>query len=330
MGAAEHDRVVPVIDRLDVDPGLRLHAPALVAEPFAERPLWREVAGMDETLDHDLGIRREGETGVFSLDALQCVPAIGAHHVELAHAGGGFCGGCQERERVAADDDADRHLFAARHVFVAVDAPVLAGRDVEPDALAVVDHHAVGAAVDPAGVGVAGDDEAAGADVAPAVVRVPQGRRELRHVDRVALDRVLEHRPVGDDLMRDRLQVLGVRVIAARQLGLGEMLRETQRQVFARAGEPVDQQAEAGRTAFDVVEQHRRRALVVAHHLDHLAHVGMPVGTLHDLQIAHGLHRGEPVAQVVVLQGASVVGRRPERSVRCRHVPSPSRIVAEP
>ena len=63
----------------------------------------------------------------------------------------------------------------------------------------VVDHHAVGAAVEPAGVGVARDVVAAGADIAPAVVRVPQRRGEFRDVDVVALEHVLEDRPVVAD-----------------------------------------------------------------------------------------------------------------------------------
>ena len=76
-------------------------------------------------------------------------------------------------------------------VFVAHLAAVLAGRDVEAERLLVVDHDAVGAAIDPAVVGIAHDVVAAGADIAAAVLRVPLRRREFGDVDVVALHDVL-------------------------------------------------------------------------------------------------------------------------------------------
>ena len=107
----------------------------------------------------------------------------------------------RERQRIGAHDDTDRHRFALGHVFVAVNAPVFAGRDIKPDAFFVVDHHAVSAAVDPSGVGITGYVEAASTDVAPAVVRVPQWRGKPGDVDVVAFQHVFEHRPVVDDLV---------------------------------------------------------------------------------------------------------------------------------
>src|SRR5439155_556944 len=60
---------------------------------------------------------------------------------------------------------------------------VLARRDVEAELVLVVDHHAIAAEVDPAVVRIAGDVEAAGADVAAPVVLVPLRRGGDRHVD---------------------------------------------------------------------------------------------------------------------------------------------------
>ena len=47
---------------------------------------------------------------------------------------------------------------------------LLAGRDIEPAGLFVVDHHAIGAAIDPPLVRVADDGVATGADIAAAVL----------------------------------------------------------------------------------------------------------------------------------------------------------------
>ena len=65
----------------------------------------------------------------------------------------------------------------------------------------------IGAEIDPVAVGVAGDDEAFGADVAAAVALVPFRRREGEGVHVLALEHVLQHRPVARPHRRDRLIV---------------------------------------------------------------------------------------------------------------------------
>src|ERR1700757_2898732 len=59
---AEQDRIVAVIDRLDVDHGTRLCAAGIMTAPFAERALDDLAVGMDIAFDYDLGARpnREG------------------------------------------------------------------------------------------------------------------------------------------------------------------------------------------------------------------------------------------------------------------------------
>src|SRR6185503_10586003 len=84
---------------------------------------------------------------------------------------------------------------------------VLAGRNPEAHAIRAVHHRAVGAAVDPALLRVAHDHEVVGADIAPAVVLVEQGRRELQNVY-VGFDYVLKNGPVLHDTRRDRLVCL--------------------------------------------------------------------------------------------------------------------------
>src|SRR5262245_66299566 len=81
--------------------------------------------------------------------------------------------------------------------------PWLAGRVVEARGLGVMDHHAIGAAVDPALVGIAGDVEAAGAYVVAAVGRVPFGRAARADDDVVSGHDGFETRTVVDVFWRD-------------------------------------------------------------------------------------------------------------------------------
>ena len=145
----------------------------------------------------------------------------------------------------------DRHRLAARLVLVAHLPAVLAGRDVEARGLGVVDHHAIGAAIDPALVGIAGDVEAAGADVAAAVAW-----RAIAAPGNVVMSIVV----AGHDVLRSsgrrrrisagcascRRHEVGAEAFA--QLDLGQVGREAERHVLALAAEEVDQHAAARRS----------------------------------------------------------------------------------
>ena len=63
----------------------------------------------------------------------------------------------------------------------------------------------IGAGIEPVFFGIAGDAVSAGADVAAAVLLVPDRRREFRQVDVVAHQNVFQHRAVLDDLVRNDL-----------------------------------------------------------------------------------------------------------------------------
>src|SRR5262249_33052311 len=174
--ATKQDGIVAIIDGLDVEHGFGPQVAGVVAGPFAKRSFEAFVAGLDEALEHDLGIGRDRQPGDGAVDDLHRLAAHAAHDLVFAHAVGHLARGHPERHWIAAADDGDGHRCAARLVLVAHLAAVLARRDVEARGLGVVDHHAIGAAVDPALVGIAGDVEAAGTDVAAAVGRVPFGR----------------------------------------------------------------------------------------------------------------------------------------------------------
>ena len=64
--------------------------------------------------------------------------------------------------------------------------------------LLVMNHHPVGAEIDPVAVAFAHDRHRAGSDVAPAIIVVPQRRGELEQVDPLPFIDVLKDRPVLD------------------------------------------------------------------------------------------------------------------------------------
>ena len=243
---AEQDRIVAVIDRLDVEHRDRPHAAGVVARPFAERAFRMRLAGRDVAFQHDLGIGREGQPRHLAAHHLGRAAAHAADDVELEGAVGRLDATVEEGERIAADHHGDRHLLAALEIFLAMDPAVVAASGDETDGLLVVHLRAVGAGVEPVLFRIAGDAVGAGADVAAAVLLVPDRGGEFGHVDIVAHHDVLEHRAVLDDLMRDDLRLLQIRLaIGVAQLPLGQVVGKAERHVAADAGEHVEQQTEA-------------------------------------------------------------------------------------
>jgi hypothetical protein len=57
--ATEQNRIVAVVDRLDVEHRFGPQVAGVVAGPFGEWPFDALVAGLDEALEHDLGIGRD-------------------------------------------------------------------------------------------------------------------------------------------------------------------------------------------------------------------------------------------------------------------------------
>ena len=215
------------------------------------------LAGRDVAFQHDLGIGREGQPGHLAAHHLGRAAAHAADDVELEGAVGRLDAAVEEGERIAADHHGDRHLLAALEIFLAVDPAVVALGGHEADGLLVVHLRAIGAGVEPVLFRIAGDAVGAGADVAAAVLLVPDRGGEFGHVDIVAHHDVLEHRAVLDDLVRDDLRLLQIGLaIGVAQLPFGQVVGKAERHVAADAGEHVEQQPEALGRAGHLVEHH--------------------------------------------------------------------------
>ena len=150
------------------------------------------------------------------------------------------------------------HFSAPVEPLVALDAAVLAGRDVDVHARLVLHHAAVGAEVDPALVRVLGHHQAARADVASAVQLVDERHRKLEQVDVVALEDVLHHRPGVHHAVRDRVVLRDLRAGRPHQVQVRVVEGQAQRQRHAlERGVLGEQHPEALGVILDLVVEHR-------------------------------------------------------------------------
>ena len=95
------------------------------------------------------------------------------------------------------------HGFPRSWYFRMMMSPCLPFEVMIEATASVVHLHAVAAVVDPAGVRILHDHDAAGADVVAAVALVPSRRRNLEEVDVVAGGDVLQQRAAGHRHRRD-------------------------------------------------------------------------------------------------------------------------------
>ena len=141
----------------------------------------------------------------------------------------------EEQDGVLAARDQHRARLALGEIFFADQPAVLAGRHPDRHGVAVVHHHAIGAGIDPAVVGIAHDDDVVGADIAATVMLVDHGHRELEQIDgAVAID-VLQHRARPRLDRRDGLGA-GVHAVAVGLHQLGLVCRSPAARTDTRAG----------------------------------------------------------------------------------------------
>src|SRR5271166_1110927 len=275
--ATQQDRSIAIIDGLDIEHRLGPQITRVIAGPFAERPLGALVAGHDEAFEHDLRVGRNRQTGDGAFDHIHGPAPQAADDLILAHAVWHLAARHQEGHGVAAAYHCDRHRLAARAIFVAHLAPVLAGRDIKPRGPGVMDHHAVSAAIGPALVRITGDVEAAGADITAAVGLVPLRRREACYIDVVTTHDVLEDRAVTDVAGRNpfhRGHAMNSEGLA--QLDFGKIGREAERHVLALAAKEVDEHPAALDRARYLVEYEAGGSVVVQSEFRYHADVLLP------------------------------------------------------
>ncbi len=320
-----------MIDRLHVEHVRHGGAAGIVPGPFAERAFHVALVRLDEAFEHDLGVGGKGQAGDAAAHHLHRPPAQAADDVELEHAIGRLHAAIEERERIAAQHHHDRHLLAAREIFLAVDIAVMARRHDEADALLVVHLRAIGPGVEPVLLGIARDAVGAGADIAPAVLLVPDGRREFLDIDILAQHHVLEHRPVGHDLVRHEARRLQIGLaIGLAQLPFVQVVGKAHRHVAARAGEDVEEHAETLGAARDVVEHDARAVLGAQDRLGGEPDILLPRRARDIAHLAQTPRIVEPLAQIVILDPPLDVAAAAAAAAHAPAFPLPAPIFAPP
>ena len=178
---------------------------------------------------------------------------------------------------------------------------VLALRCHDRGDAAVLGLDAVGAVVDPPGVGMLHDHHAAGADVAAAVVLVPFRRRDFENVDVASRGDVLHQRPVVDRHRRNGLGVLHVGAPVAHEVHLARVGRHAESEIDPpHRGEDVRHHPMAPREAGDIVEHHRRRPHGALVDVDDAADLLVAPGAGDGYQLAGRFHLRQPDAEVLL------------------------------
>ena len=176
---------------------------------------------------------------------------------------------------------------------------VLAGRNVESDLVPALDHYTVGADIDPAGLRVARNVIGTRADIAAAVVFVPDRRRKGLDVDVVAFDDILQNRAVLDDYMGNLLQILHIGL--AKRVGefdFGQLGRKTERHVHALAGEEIHQKPRSFKRARDFFKDNAGRFVAVLDNLGRHADIAFPARPFDMPDLAELLGLFKPLAHI--------------------------------
>src|SRR5262249_42763331 len=162
-----------------------------------------------------------------------------------------------EQRGVHAHDHRDRTRLAALVIAALDQIAVLALGAHDRRHAWAMRLHAIGAVIDPAGVGILHDYHAARADIVAPVVLVPPRRRDAPNVDVLAAADVLHERPRLDRHRRDAARLFHVFAPVGDELDRGTIDRQTEREIDApHRGENIREDAVAVGIARNVVEQH--------------------------------------------------------------------------
>ena len=182
---------------------------------------------------------------------------------------------------------------------------VLARRQVQPALARPVDHHAIRADVQVAGVRIARDHRVGRARIATAVQWPVFGERQAGQINPIAAQRVLVHRRIASRDFFGRDANLHLVLDAPDELQGGRVgrLLERQRGAAHTGAEDVPQQASADGARLEPcrpLEQHRWRRRLPGDEIGHRSHLFDRVHSLVDThQLAELLDAAQPLTQIL-------------------------------
>ncbi len=106
---------------------------------------------------------------------------------------------------------------------------MLPRRYVKAHRVLVMNHYSVGTVVHPAFIRIAGDIDASGSDITPAIKFMPSRRRKFQQIDLFVSENILEQRTLFDHLGRDGLDLLITVLPSTHEIHLGLAGGEVQR-----------------------------------------------------------------------------------------------------
>jgi hypothetical protein len=279
-----------------------------IAGEFAERAFRQHLAGRREmAFEDDLRLRRERQAGHGSGKNRDRRALDGAGEVVFADAFGQVFEARDEQRGVFAIDHRDRARHAAVAVFFCDDGAVAAGMvELNRDLVPPVDLDAINRGVDPAVVGIAHDDEAAGADVGAAIIGVPHRRGKFVERDIAAAHGIFEpcrFRGLDRSARRQRPALLHPRLerVERSEHGIDAERERGALRVRHRIGED----ASAGGKSLDAVEQQRRTRGKACRDLGDAADLVMGIGAVDAAQRAQRINRRDESAKVLIHEARS-------------------------
>src|SRR5438128_503925 len=148
-----------------------------------EGPFGAFVIRLHPAFQDNFGSRGEGKSRNFPVNDGDGLAENCPHVVVLAHAERDLDSGDEITERVPSKHHHNGKRFAGLFVFIVMDAAMFPCDHVEPDMITVMNHHPVGADVDPIRIEITRHNRAARTDVASAIQLVPEGCRKSEDVD---------------------------------------------------------------------------------------------------------------------------------------------------
>ena len=251
--------------------------PAVIAGELAERAFLGGRARPDDALDHQIGVRGYQQVGGLAAHHRHGLALQAADILVFGDVLREALRSDQHEQRIDPPRGGDLDLLAARPGPLDMQPRVLARRQIEPDLALALLHHPVGADVEIAAIGIARDHRVPGAAVAAAVERPVFGDRQEVEIDLLAEQGVLVDRRVFRRHFRGLGAVLHLRLDSADQLDRRGVHRLFPRSAPPSAGWPhqVPQQPRADRVVLEadgILEQHRRRGLLLGQKVDHGTH----------------------------------------------------------
>src|SRR5262245_49654108 len=199
LGAAEHYGLVAVVNSLDTDDAILGIAILVISHPLAVGPFFGVFIGSDETFESDFSVGRNWQASQFALNHFNGGATHASRPIQFALAvDRAFQAGRQKHQRIGAHDSDDWTRLSALHVFFFDDAAVVWWRGANADAIFVEYLIAIGAGIDDAGIGIAHNVDACGADEPAAVAGMPDRRGEAIQVHFTIPQDIFLNRPPLD------------------------------------------------------------------------------------------------------------------------------------